>query len=302
MQSIKFAGVAALAVAAAATDTRAESAYALLNNDPSLGQQLVTFDTDTRAVTSTVLLQTATPLSPLASIDVRPATGQLYGYDSTARQLFTVEPSNGALTAVGAPLPAGNNGTFIDFNPTVDRIRLIGFDNTNFRVNPDTGAIASTDGNLAYAPGDANAGDTPLIRGVGYTNSFAGATATTLYDIDVSNDVLVRQDPPNDGVLNTVGPLGVDLNAGLFGTFNGFDISGATGTAYLTDGAFSGPSNLYTVNLATGAATSLGAITGLPTNGSTFARTVADIAVVIPEPASLAGLATVGLFARRRRV
>lgn len=292
---------AALALAVAVPSmARAESLFALLNNDPNVGQQLVTIDTDTRAVTSTIVLQTANTLSPLSSIDVRPATGQLYGFDATARQLYTINPVSGALTAVGAPLPAGNNGTIIDFNPTVDRIRLVGFDNSNFRLHPDTGAIAATDGTLAYAAGDANAGDTPVIRGAGYTNSFAGATSTTLYDIDVANDVLVRQDPPNAGTLNTVGALGVDLNAGLFGTFTGFDISGATGVAYLTDGGFAGPSNLYTVDLTTGAATSVGAITGLPTNGSTFPRTVADVAIVVPEPTSLVGLAALALVTRRR--
>lgn len=33
-----------------------------------------------------------------------------------------------------------------------------------------------------------------------------------LYVIDSSLDILAIQDPPNDGVLNTVGSLGVDTN------------------------------------------------------------------------------------------
>jgi hypothetical protein len=224
-------------------------------------------------------LQTANTISPLASIDVRPATGELFGYDASGRQLYTINVTSGALTAVGGQLPAGSGET-IDFNPTVDRIRLVGTANQNLRLNPNDGTIAGTDTTLAFAAGDVNAGATPNIRGVGYTNSVAGAATTTLYDIDVDRDILVTQNPANSGQLQTVGALGVDLNTGLFGSFNGFDISGATGIAYLTDGGFAGPSNLYTVDLTTGAATSLGAITGLPDG-----RTVAAIAVTaVPEP------------------
>lgn len=279
---------------ASGTTAKAEIIYALLNNDPTIGQQLVSFDSTTRAVLSTVVLQTANTISPLASIDVRPASGQLYGFDASARQLYTITVATGGLTAIGAPLSAGSIvGGNIDFNPTVDRIRLVGANGENLRLNPDTGAVAATDPNLAYAVGDTNEGDAPAVRAVGYTNSVAGATMTTLYDIDVNNDVLIRQDPANDGTLITVGSLGVDLNAGLFGTFTDFDISGATGNAFLTDGPFAGDSTLYSVNLATGVATSLGTITGLPTG-----RTVAAIAVgpAVPEPATMV-LMVIGMLA-----
>ncbi len=205
----------------------------------------------------------------------------MYGYDASGRQLYTINVTNGELTAVGAQLPAGS-GEVIDFNPTVDRIRLVGSLNQNLRLNPNDGTIAATDANLAFGPGDANEGATPSIRGIGYTNSVAGAATTTLYDIDVALDVLVTQNPAN-GILQTVASLGVDLNAGLFGTFTGYDISGATGIAYLTDGAFAGDTTLYKVDLLTGAATAQGIITGLP-----IGRTVAAIAVTaVPEPATI---------------
>jgi hypothetical protein len=281
-------------LASLSASARAENLFALLNNDPAIGQRLVSFDSQTRAVTSTVVLQTVNTLSPLSSIDFRPSTGQLYGYDAGQRQLYTINTSTGALTAIGAALPAAS-GQEIDFNPTVDLIRLVGNGGQNLRLNPNTGAIAGTDTNLAYSPGDPNEGDAPNVRAAGYTNSVSGAVTTTLYDIDVDNDVLVTQTPANSGLLQTVGPLGVDLNAGLFGTFVGFDISGATGIAYLTNGAFAGPSDLYSVNLATGAATSLGEILGLPAG-----RTVASIAVApVPEPSTIlmAGIAAFGLAA-----
>jgi len=295
--------IAFLAASAAAASGRAESIYALLNNEPGIGQQLVTFESTTGAVTSTVLLQTANTLSPLASIDVRPANGQLYGYDATARQLFTIIPGTGALTAVGSPLAAGSIiGGEIDFNPTNDLIRLIGAADENLRLDPTTGALAGTDTTLVYAAGDANFGDNPNIRAAGYTNSFAGAPTTTLYDIDVDNDALLTQTPANSGLLQTVGALGVNLNTGLFGTFTSFDVSGTSGIAYLTDGAFASPSNFYQVDLATGAATPVGAgtITGLPTG-----RTVAAIAVAspVPEPATIAmaAMAAAGVLISSRR-
>ncbi len=284
---------------------QAENIFALLNNDPSIGQQLVSFDSETGVVSSTVVLQTANTLSPLASIDVRPGTGQLYGYDATQRQLFTINPANGALTTVGSPLAAGSVvGGAIDFNPVVDLIRLVGTGtsgNQNLRLNPDTGALVGTDTPLAYSAGDPNAGDTPNIRGLGYSNSFAGATMTTLYDIDVDNDVLTTQTSANSGMLQTVGTgLGVNLNGGLFGTFVGFDISGSTGTAYLTDGGFAGPSNFYTVNLLTGVATSEGTITGLPAGRTVAAIAVGFPAVVIPEPATITMLLSIGIVLIRR--
>jgi hypothetical protein len=308
-RSLLAAGVAAAALCSLVSSAKSEIIYAILNNNPLEGQRLVSFDSDTRAVVTNVLLQTASPLSPLASIDVRPATGQLYGFDATARQVYTINPNSGGLTAVGGPLPANVTGQLIDFNPTVDLIRLVGVSEENFRLNPDSGVVAGTDMNLAYMAGDTNAGDNPNIRGIGYTNSDTDpVTGTTLYDIDVDNDVLVTQTPANNGTLQTVGPLGVDLNGGLFGTFTGFDISGGTGNAYLTDGGFGGASNLYQVNLQTGAATLLGAISGLPTGGGTTVRTVAAIAVgfptVIPEPTSillaLGGVAMV-MVGRRSR-
>ena len=43
-----------------------------------------------------------------------------------------------------------------DFNPTVDRIRVVSSNDRNYRLNPNTGAIAFIDTNLAYAATDPN--------------------------------------------------------------------------------------------------------------------------------------------------
>lgn len=275
--------LAVAAVSALALPAQAEKIYGLTNL-----QELVTFDGDIRTVTAT------TPLSGfsiageiLLSIDVRPATGELYGL-SNQNNIYKINPLTGARTQVGATLATVPQGSVkaIDFNPTVDRIRLVSSGGTpnNLRVHPDTGAIASTDMVLNFNTGDVNFGDTPAVVNAAYTNSFAGATTTTLYNLEAFNDVLTTQAPPNDGKLNTIGALGFDVVTS--GGFTGFDISGATGRAYLTGNSLVGggltANSLYQMNLATGAASLLGAVSGV--NG-----TFRDVAVApVPEPASFA--------------
>ena len=279
---------------------RAEALYGITNL-----QTLVTFDSDTRVVTSTVGLSGFSITGELLlSIDVRPATGELYGL-SNQNNIYKINPLTGARTQVGSTIvPAPTGGLkAIDFNPTVDRIRVLGSsgDTTNLRVHPDTGVLAAEDGDLAFAVGDANAGDTPAVVNGAYTNSFAGATTTTLYDLDAFNDVLATQNPPNNGTLNTVGTIG--FNLATSGGFTGFDISGASGVAYLVGNNLTGglaANTLYQVNLASGAASVLGSITGA---GGSF-RDIAVVGAAIPEPTAfvlaMVGLAMVTLRDRRR--
>jgi len=200
----------------------------------------------------------------ILGIDRRPATGQLYALGSTSR-LYVININTGAASAVGAaPFTPALSGTRFgfDFNPTVDRIRIISNTGQNLRAHPDTGAIAATDVNTAYAVGDAGEGTAALVSGSGYTNSVSPTPATTtLYNIESRRDVLVIQNPPNNGTLNTVGPLGVNVTETV-----GFDVA-QNGVAY---GSFqlklkfakSARSWLYTVDLTTGATTQVGKIGG----------------------------------------
>ncbi|RDI32252.1 DUF4394 domain-containing protein [Lentzea flaviverrucosa] len=164
----------------------------------------------------------------LIGMDVRPATGALYAIAASG-QLYVLDPRTGKATAVGAPVTITGTAVGIDFNPVVDRIRLVTTSGQNLRLVPDTAAVAATDTPLAYAPGDRAAGSTPQVSGAGYTNSVAGATSTTLYDLDSRKDALVTQGTiagvtpvvsPNTGQLFTVGRLGIDV-----GRTNGFDIA-----------------------------------------------------------------------------
>ncbi len=193
----------------------------------------------------------------LVGIDTRPADGHLYGLTATS-DLYRVDPASGRCTALSTlTVPFdGEARSGVDFNPQVDRLRLVSAAGQNLRVNVDLGATA-VDAPLAYAPGDANAGKRPRITAAGYTHVVAGAATTRLFEIDADLDVLVVQDPPNDGVLHTVGPLGVD-----FGPLGGLDVvTDAVGVdhAYAASGA-----TLYAVDLEGGRATVLGTIGAAP--------------------------------------
>jgi hypothetical protein len=181
----------------------------------------------------------------IMAIDMRPATGQLYGLGSSSR-LYTVNMSSGVATMVGSfPFAAPLIGTSFgfDFNPTVDRIRVVSNTGQNMRLNPNDGTVAVVD--LSLNPG------IPKISAAAYSNNFVGATSTVLYDLDPSTDKLYKQSPPNDGTLIEIGSLGID-----FQTENGFDIGGTTDMAYavLTSG---GVTKVYMINTTTGAATAV---------------------------------------------
>ncbi len=252
----------------------------ILDNEPPLpnsitvyavtvNNNLLTFNsTAPNVILSNVPITGLQPGELLVGIDFRPANGQLYALGNSNR-LYTVNTTTGAATAVAAPFSPGLTGIDFgsDFNPMVDRLRVVSDADQNFRLNPNTGAVAGSDTALAYASGDPNFGSNPNVVGSAYTNSFAGAsslTTTTLYGIDSNLDTLVRQGgvdgaapSPNSGQLTTIGPLGVNPT-GLVG----FDIQGSNNKAFAALNAPAESSKLYTLNLATGAATLLGAIGG----------------------------------------
>ncbi len=185
--------------------------------------QLVQFSTrNPNVITNSVTVTGLNLGETLRGIDFRPATGELYAFGSDAtgavsRTLYSVNPKTGVATVKGSvdQLIGGTNFGF-DFNPTVDRIRIVNDADENRRANPDTGATIN-DGNLAYAAGDPNAGANPNIAAVGYTNSFGGATSTALFDIDSNLDILAQQNPANAGTLLTIGSLtwNTTANAGM---------------------------------------------------------------------------------------
>jgi hypothetical protein len=193
----------------------------------------------------------------LIGIDFRPANNKLYGVTKSGA-IYTIDPSSAAATKVAQMDVAVEGSSFgVDFNPNADRLRIVSDAAQNLRVNVDTGAT-TTDTKLAYGADDSNRRRGPTVGGAGYTNPDTDPnTPTTLFDIDAATGSLVRQDPPNDGKLNTVGRLGA--STGSTGSIVGFDIR-ADGRALAALAPGRGPSRLYTVNLETGDARLLGRI------------------------------------------
>lgn len=286
----------AMALAACLGTAQAQTVYGLSVTTSPAVTSLVSFDIATPGTfTATVPITGFTAGQTIVGIDFRPNTGELFalGYNPTGTQaqLYTINRTTGVVTAVGSALTldlgTDPNRIGFDFNPTVDRIRVTAGNRTNYRLNPNNDALAATDGQLTYATGDANASATPGVGSSAYTNSYIGATSTTLYNIDEANSRLVRQDPPNNGTLNTVGALGVSVNA--TNQVSDLDIyvnptTNAT-SAYLTvatlTSATAATTTLYTLNLATGAATSVGTV------GTGGLVAVTDIAFQINRPATL---------------
>jgi hypothetical protein len=241
---LALTAASALAVPGAAL--AAEAFYGVTQDN-----RLVTFQSDN--VTNVEPSHAITGLpggESIVGLDVRPLNGQLYALGKTSR-VYVINPRTGAARQVGAtpfiPALAGTSFGF-DFNPTVDRIRVTSDAEQNLRLNPDNGTVAAVDTNLAYAPGDPGAGTNPSVAGSAYTNSFAGATATTLYDIDNARHALVIQNPPNNGTLTTVGALGTSNNAVAF------DI-GEGNVAYAVLNGEQNRQGLYRIDLSNGHAT-----------------------------------------------
>ena len=260
---------------------------------------LINFDSNNPTATISVPV-TGLQSGNLIGIDYRPANNLLYGLTDT-NSIYTINADTGAasfVSTLSTPF-TGDVASGIDFNPAVDRLRLVGSNDQNFRINQDTGAT-TVDPPLTYAAGDVNAGVNPRITAEAYTNSFSGPPSpagvtpptrtTQLYGIDFGLDTLVLQNPPNDGTLNTINSLGID-----FDPTGGFDISTANGvnTAFATT-----DSTLYTINLSTGAATSVGTIDG---GNSSFIGLAVE---PVPEPSSVLGtlaFGAIGAFSLLKR-
>lgn len=215
---------------------------------PAIGlkgeRTLVRFDTDTPSEATTIEV---TGVERLLGIDMRPADKKIYGVAGDG-SLVSIDLETGAATAgakLSTMLPDGVMAS-VDFNPMADRLRVMGSDGTNLRAHPDTGEV-TTDGSLAFEAGDPSAEMQPNIVATAYLNSFGKPEKTAMYDIDASG-LFIQQTKPNDGVMKTIGKLGVEL-----GTHAAFDIQtteAGENTAWLATGG-----KLYRVDMATGAAT-----------------------------------------------
>ena len=216
----------------------------------------------------------------LLGIDVRPATGLLYGITRSGR-IYTIDAGTGVATS-RAQTSVAVNGTFagVDFNPVPDRLRVVTNAGQNLRINVESGAT-TVDGAI-------NPAGTPL-GGAAYINSVAGATTTSLYVINATTGALNLQSPPNDGTVVAVGSLGVSLDAG--GAI-GFDVrsSGGQDTAFATL-RVGGNTGLYRVDLASGAATLVGVVGAAGSSPVLIGMAAVAAPVLVPPPPQATALA-----------
>ncbi|MGE0850827.1 MAG: DUF4394 domain-containing protein [Hyphomicrobiaceae bacterium] len=252
--------VTATSLAAASASAPADAAtIAGLRN----GNYIVWIDTQKKKATGWVKLDGG---ASLVGIDVRPVDGKLYGVTPDG-MIVVVDHKTGKWekkSQLSKVLPKGATFT-VDFNPVADRLRILSSTGMSYRINVDDGKT-TVDGSLKYAEADANKGKPPMVTAGAYSNSFAGTKETALYDIDAGHGTFVRQAPPNDGILNTLGKLGTKVSGDV-----AFDIlaDGKGGnTGWLLMGG-----TLYTVDIASGATKSVGGIGGLTGK-------VSDIAVL----------------------
>lgn len=264
--------VGILVLAAPSFAAESESVYAL-----DRGGQLLKFSTATPGTVTTI--GTIGPLAvgeSVVGIDEQPSSGRLFAVTSASR-VFTLDKSTAAATQVGTtaftPVVAAAATSFgVDFNPVPNAIRFLSSGagaNQSLRISPVTGAVAGTD----TAPASST-----VVADAAYSNSVNGANSTTLYAIDSTSGELKRigglggSPSPNAGAVTTVGSLGVSSSGDV-----GFDISGATNTAYASLQSTAGAASFHFVNLSTGEASP-----GVPIGA--VATDVVDIAVDAQPP------------------
>lgn len=304
------AAVAVAAFALAAPAARAQqTAYAIANG----GTTLITFNTSNPlAATAVGNFSLNGAATFLDAIDFRPLNGQLYGYLDATDTLYSVNLANASLTAVASGMGASATNTFnlgMDFNPTIDRVRVVTDSTQNLVYNPNSSAAPTVTNPLIYPAGDpgANSARGPLIIENAYSNNIAlSGLPTTQYAIDYGTDTLVTL-ANNAGTLNTIGSLGVNVNDER--PLVGFDIFTSilgVNTAYaVLDTTIGSSPSLYTINLGTGQATSVGAIGGGFNQVYSLAVRPSAAGTFIPEPGTFALLGAVapaaGAFLLRRR-
>lgn len=176
------------------------------------------FDTATPATVTFLSMSGLGPNETVRGIDLRPADGKLYAVtvptgaaNNSILRTYAVDTDTGAATLVGATagaLPgAGDVRAGVDFNPAVDRVRYVNANSENARLNPTTGALAGNDTDLSLTG----------AVGAAYDRNVSGGTATTLFVVDSTLNMLgmvggVDGAPSaNGGLITSIGALGVTL-------------------------------------------------------------------------------------------
>lgn len=279
----------AVALVGAVSSTQAETIFGL-----STANSIFSFDSATPGTVSPVIPITGIVTGSIVDIDFSPVAQSLYGIASNG-DLYRINSTTGVATlsiGVASQSPANSvtAPTAMDFNPAADRIRI--FQGTsNFRLTGDAATFDSvqTAGTISIDGTFTGVAGANLVAAA-YTNNFNGTGATTLYSLDTTSDsLIIHSVAPQFSTIATVGALGVNIGTGV-----GFDISAlqAAISGYVSDG-----DTFYTVNLSSGALSTVGTIA----NGAVTTKSIAAATVPEPSVAVLGAMGLVGLLARRRR-
>ncbi|QDM18264.1 DUF4394 domain-containing protein [Tardiphaga sp. vice352] len=225
------------------------------------GDTIAMVDTAQKKATGSVKVTGITGM--LVGIDVRPSDGLLYGLVDDGTVVTIAADGKATMKSKLDTMLAKGVTATVDFNPVADRLRVMGSDGMSLRVNVDDGKVTK-DGDHKYAEADMHKGEKPNVIAGAYTNSVKGTKETALFNIDGTIGALVKQAPPNDGILGAVGKLGIKPSAVAFDIWS----DGTKNEAWLmADGT------LYSVDLATGKATEAARIAGVTGK-------VTDIAII----------------------
>jgi hypothetical protein len=249
-----LAASAALLLSSAAVN--AAEVAALIGNDT-----IAMVDTTAKKATGTVKVSGIS--GALVGIDVRPSDGMLYGLVDDGSVVTIAKDGKATVKSKLDTMLAKGVTATVDFNPVADRLRVMGSDGMSLRANVDDGKVTK-DGDHKFAETDMHKGEKPNVVAGAYTNSIKGAKETALFNIDGTIGALVKQAPPNDGILGAVGKLGIKADKVAFDIWS----DGTKNDAWLMSG-----DTLYSIDLATGKATEAAKIAGV-------SGTVRDIAIL----------------------
>ena len=288
MKISRIAGLLTALLSLHAGPVRADPVYASTS-----GGQLISFDSSNPGLLSSNVSLSGVAGS-LVGIDFRPAAPDtLYGLGNSGGvgTIYSINLATGVAAPVYTLTTALAGTSFgVDFNPVPDALRILSNTGQNLRITGfATGTFVTNVDGVLNIGGTTQSG----VVAAGYTNSFAGATTTTLFALQDNAagfpDQLFTVNPPNAGTLNLPVTLAINVSQ-----LSGFDIN-PVNTAFLS---WNGGNQFGTINLTTGGVVNNGAV------GGGFAGQVTGISVsVVPEPETyallLAGIAA--LAARGRR-
>jgi hypothetical protein len=199
------------------------------------------------------VLQRQVPITGMAPgavmLGIEFGASQLYGVGSDSR-MYTVDTLTGAATPAGDVLVPGASGEHfgLAYDGTRNLFHLSSAEsNQNLTIDGSNGAVSDSGPELAYDAADQHAGSNPAVVA-------EASLGPALYGVESNENAVVRVSP-STGHLTTLAVLPFNVYV-----CSGLDID-TDGTAYAALSTDSG-SELYTIDLDTGATELLGSIAG----------------------------------------